>query len=490
MINRLEKILKGTGNFVKRGALTATLILGTTIGSLGLASCKPPMPDPTPTAPTVSLSVNPPSGNAPLPAQIVADAQDSNGDVAMYEVFADYNGNGKEDAGEVIVPQQATSVNTSYTFNQTGTFNIIAKATNKQGLTGTASESVTVRNPSVVDYLDVSGQVVNDKTGIGAKAKVKIFDSANEISPVDITDTDNNGYFSKSTAKKISELSGVSLKAVLVDDNGNPISYANIIRFPAGDVTGAVVSPYPYPSFASKDDYRRHLLYTNIYSGLSSGLKKWDLEGRIASENALENIVVFQTNPSDSSNYFTRGVSDSQYETIESKIRDNNDIGIVLRGSDLLDLSHFISENPQLGTNYEIIGNQIVALPGYVLVIPDKNLGAGVGGDTLDGYYQNNIATGIINRAVIRINPNLFGSAFKRAVSHEFKHAFNNPNDLPLLTQNPPTYDSQTLANTLTILRYDTPNITLGSGAADIEDAYFVNRNPPAGSSDDILGNW
>ena len=482
LIDKLRNVGRGIRDFI---------LLGTAVASIGIASCKIPQPDPVQNDPTVTLSISPNSGEAPLPSQIKVDGSNT----TVLSVYIDYNNNQREDSGEGISSSKSSSINTSYTFEKAGNFNVYAEATGLEGQLVQASSPIRISQapidpPPVIDYLDVSGQVINDKTRVGQKAKVKVENSANETSPIDIIDTDNNGNFVYHSKTKVSDLSGVTLKAVLTDLSGNPISYANTMRYPAGDVTGAVLEPYPHPDFASASDYKQHYLISNVYSGISSGNKRWDFKGKIAPENELKEIDILTTNPILlNSLAFTTGPG-NQDDIVTTKIKDANDIEVAIRGSDLSDtdlngfpdLDKFVSENPSTA-HYTIFGDRIFANPGYIIVVPDSTLPSSEWGDTSVGYYQS-IATGIINSAVIRINPNLTKTNFERVVSHEFKHALTNPFDLI------PPYTSQTLSPSQTIIRYDTPNTTLGDGPADIEDAYVANGNPPAEKANNFLGDW
>lgn len=366
---------------------------------------------------------------------------------------------------------------------------------------------------TVNNLVDVEGYVKNNKTGLPQKGRVKIFNSAdvNFTNPLGEVGADTTGYFIFHSTKKVSELSGVGIRAILADPSGNQISYARTVRVPAGDVSGLTIKPHPDPTFATREQFKEHMRKTNISTSLmieidengntierELGLEKWDLEGKIASENALKGIVIF-SNYNGSS--FTTG-SGSQYEIIQNKIKNSNDIETCIKGSsfnsgELDNLIYDSSSNIGYDTNN---GSLVQLYPGYILVIPDNSLGSNIMGITHLGY-KNNLTTGIINRAIIRIKPSIGnGNDFKKAVSHEFEHVFDLPYDLPLIVDSQGrslgdsgyqiTYDSQTLLNPLTILRYDTSNTTLGEGEADKEDPYIINGDTylPRERLDDILG--
>lgn len=480
LVDKLRNVGKGVRNLA---------LLGAAVASIGFAGCKLSTPDSVNYAPKAVLQVaNTSSNNYDI--HLTGEDQNGNADITGYQVSIDLGGDGTIDEK---IPQTGLSnspIDIQRQFNSNT--KVYGTVTDSQGKT---NETEKVISPGAPDYLDVTGQVINDKTRIGQKAKVKIENSANETIPIETIDTDNNGNFVYHSKTKVSDISGVTLKAVLVDSSGNPISYANTMRYPAGDVTGAVVEPYPYPNFASASDYKQHYLITNVYSGLTSGNKRWDLEGKVASENALKGIIIFQTNPHPSNGSFSAGLG-SQRQILENKIVSSDDIEVYLKGSNFNSgqLDGLIKDS-SLGVGYQIDSNGIIQpYPGYILVIPDKNLPNPnllnqELGETSVGYYQS-ISTGIINSAIIRINPNIVdGDLFNRVVSHEFKHALNSPYDLILPYNehtlggitNPPSPD-------LTILRYDT-HLTK-PGIADEEDAYVSNGNPPAEKADDFLGDW
>lgn len=510
----LEQPKKGLFNRAKRaigrGLMLASLPV--LLGVTSLVGCKGPfVPNEPPTPKEYSVSPN--VGTLPFPAQIVYEGEDPEGDSIEYSVYADYNGDNEESSGERIIDPQPDPINRQFTFTTPGDFNIYGKMVDAAGnAIQTRLGEVNVSEPEEPpqppvdnDYLDISLQVFNNEstnplftTEAGRKAKVKVFDSANETTPLDgILQTDASGNLVYTSAKKVSELSGVTVTAVLVDESGSPISYEHTLRYPAGDLTDVKLKPHPEPTFAPMEDYAEHYRGSNTGIVPETGQKKWDLEGKVNPDNALKKIGIFTTHPVNGSYSF----SPSQDTVMRDKTKASDDIEVAIRGSNLPDtnedgfpdLDGFILQGePQAGVHYDLWGtppNQtIFPRPGYILVAPNNSISNS--GQT-NVFYQNGSASGIINRALIEIKPTLSELLFERVFSHELgKHAFTNPYDLK------EPYNLQITPGE-TILRYDTPNTKLGQGVADIEDAYVANEElyKFAASSDDFLripqpGSW
>lgn len=336
---------------------------------------------------------------------------------------------------------------------------------------------------------------------------IRVYDASNPDQPLqtDKSDsfgnnlTNSDGSFAFQLNKRVSQ----AIVQARMEEGEVPKSYVRSVRLDGNkdyqfiEGEDKPVRVVVYPDFDTNGDwnkdltdyenYREYMRKTNIRTDVyasdykEEGLHKWDLEGKVAPENALKGIGIFSENPfPENGSSFSTGPG-SQYEIIKEKIKASDDIEVLVRGSNLVDLDldgfpdldDFILEDYQLeeGTHYEINGSYIDAKSGYILVVPDNNIERT--GEAELWYYQN-YTTGIINGAVIKIKPSIgYGFEFKRAISHEFKHAFNSPYDINLdgnYTNGPD------LLPGLTILRYDTPNTTAGEGKADKKDPYIVNE--------------
>lgn len=550
LFNSVKNAVSRAGKYVGKGlqnALLTVMMAPVALGVSSLAGCKDPfIPNSPPTA--KEYSINPNSGVAPFSSQIKYIVEDPDGedDIIEQSVFADYNDNREENEEETIIGPQQRSINTSYTFTTPGTFSVYGRAVDSAGHEiQTKIGDISVLEPEEPpveppveppidppeeppieppvednDYLDVSLQVFNNEstnplfiTEAGRRAKVKVFDSADETTPLDgILQTDASGNLVYTSTRKVSELTGVTLTAVLVDENGNPISYEHTLRFPAGDLTSVILKPHPNITFDTNGDgvvnqtdyenYREHRrrinTRTDIYADdmKEAGLIKFDWEG-------LFGIGVLSENPYGGSFSHEVPSGKTQFDRIIEKIEDSNDIEVIARGSNLADsdsdglpdLDSLVLSTLIEGTHYQKIGNDIYAKPGYVIFVPYDSLtqnGKEVNGLITPIWKNESSLTGIIVGATIRIR-SLNNSKFETTVSHESTHLID-PYDLPLVNQNPITYDAQTLGGSnsppnpdLTILRYDTSLIK--PGIADKEDAYITNEEiyPPRVKLDDIL---
>ena len=109
-------------------------------------------------SPTVMLSANTTSGNAPLSVGFTANANDSDGTIAKYEW--DFNGNGVYDS------DTGTTSTASYTYNSAGTYNAQVRVTDNGGATATSVVTVTVNTTSGGDNT-LSGSEASGGSGCG-----------------------------------------------------------------------------------------------------------------------------------------------------------------------------------------------------------------------------------------------------------------------------------------------------------------------------------
>ncbi|GEM_PF-2771656 len=110
--------------------LTATALVTITVSS-------PPIEKESPTA---SISASSTSGTAPLTVTFTYSGTDTDGTIKQYEM--DFDGNGTYD----FVSTSSGSV--SYTYGQAGSYTATLKVTDNDGLSGTATVSITVNNPT------------------------------------------------------------------------------------------------------------------------------------------------------------------------------------------------------------------------------------------------------------------------------------------------------------------------------------------------------
>jgi PKD repeat protein len=86
----------------------------------------------------------PTSGEAPLKVTFFSNGEDLDGSPEYYDW--DFNGDGKNDRRLIA------SMNTTYTYTQAGTYNATLIVTDNEGLTGTASVTITVTSTSLPKY--------------------------------------------------------------------------------------------------------------------------------------------------------------------------------------------------------------------------------------------------------------------------------------------------------------------------------------------------
>ena len=104
-------------------------------------------------SPTVTLTGNPSSGNAPLAVQFNASAQDSDGSIVKYEW--DFDGNNAYDS--------ITTVNTlNYTYTNNDTCNAQIRVTDNDGATAEAAVSICVTATTATISFTPSATPVNN----------------------------------------------------------------------------------------------------------------------------------------------------------------------------------------------------------------------------------------------------------------------------------------------------------------------------------------
>jgi len=124
-------------------------------------------------SPTVTLSANTTSGNAPLAVNFSAAASDSDGNITQYEWDLDGNG-----------AYEATNTNSTrtYTYNSAGTYSASVRVTDNGGATATSAVTITVNSSSSGGGSGSGGDsgggsggggcgFVKDSNGKGQKAK-------------------------------------------------------------------------------------------------------------------------------------------------------------------------------------------------------------------------------------------------------------------------------------------------------------------------------
>jgi len=92
-------------------------------------------------SPTASASADPMSGTAPLSVNFTGTANDLDGSIVLYEW--DFNGDGTYDWSS------NTAGNTTYIYSSSGIVNATLRATDNDGLTGTASVLISVSGPPI-----------------------------------------------------------------------------------------------------------------------------------------------------------------------------------------------------------------------------------------------------------------------------------------------------------------------------------------------------
>src|SRR5437660_2158617 len=125
----------GTHTFINPGSFTVTLTATDSAGNTGSASQTGTVGSPN-VPPSCTLQVAPNSGPAPLAVTATGSCTDPENDIVS----------------EVITWGDGTSTNGTsgaHTFTNAGSFTVTLKATDSGGLTGSASQTVTVSNPNV-----------------------------------------------------------------------------------------------------------------------------------------------------------------------------------------------------------------------------------------------------------------------------------------------------------------------------------------------------
>ena len=259
LIDKLRKVGRG----VKKGVLVATAV-----ASLGVASCKLcPDPEPVNYAPVASLYVNPLSGTAPLPVDIILDGEDENGkeDIVEYSVSIDKGNDGTIE--QVIT--QTSPINTTETINYAGPVNIIGQVKDSQNAINKKEQLINIDNP-LIDYLTVEGWLQDNESDTGKQGIVKILDSTGTFIGQTQTDNPNGHFIYQSLDRLVSPFpEEIIIKARMTETD--PTSYvrtitANVNPSQEPDVTDF----YPNltgPSFPLEDHKKIRVV---PYTGLAS----------------------------------------------------------------------------------------------------------------------------------------------------------------------------------------------------------------------------
>ncbi len=282
-----------------------------------------------------------------------------------------------------------------------------------EGINPVVTQSYTLTAKNV--YLDVEGYLKDNETKSPQGGLVKIFNSANLVNPITIASADPvTGYFNfHSSTTKISDLSGVVLRAISKDASGNQNSYARTQAFPAGYVSVNPIMVVPYPSLTdgfSVQEFYDFMKQINI--SISDGLRKWNL-------NNLKGIEILTSNPDSTK---PGSFSDPQQSYIMNKIKDPGNIEKFVIGKVLDNYIQIdINNNPPFGKQIHYGPTFTNGVDdGWIIVAPNNNL---TGGQT---FFAPNPS--IINKVWIEIKPSSAtdpsSPTDSPVVTHEFGHAF------------------------------------------------------------------
>lgn len=275
------------------------------------------------------------------------------------------------------------------------------------------------------DCLDVKGQLQDNESDgdIPRKGIIKIYDSFENF--LEQIQTDANGYFSAQLNKKVSEFPNGIIVQAGIDNDGNKVleSYVRTRTFSAGDARDLIIKAVPYPlvdltgdeNIDSNDiqDFRTHIGETNTlpYTNPEIGLIKWNLDN-------LTGIEILKYDPI----YRGYNFSTNDQNIIERKINDPTDIRSYVEGRTLNVQKDITPEFQNSNKHYDVnpnalLGKKVVPHLGWIIVVPNKDIGAG-GGTVVWDYYDR-----IIDKVGIHL-----GFVSEGLVSHEFGHAFVAPN--------------------------------------------------------------
>lgn len=385
MKSLVDNLFKG----VKKGFLIATA--ATTLGFL--SGC-PINPEPN-SPPTVNLSTNPSSGDAPLETRLQLNCEDSDDDIVGYVLRAN---------GETI--SRESPIDIIKTFNQDTT--VYGKCMDSDGATDEIEKTIDVNS------IYISGQLQDNERDTGKQGVIRVYDPNNnnkslkDINGEQIIETDSEGNFDFYINKKELESDEILLQARIDNDSdGNWDSYVRTRTLPGEDNSGLVVRAVPHPgkgefgiTYLTPQEFRDDYVLSIL--GVGVPLSRWDL-GDEGTNTPLEGIEILKYNPNNNA-YF----SDREQQFIKERIIGDDDVEAVLEGK-------------ELDSYVDIVDHQTnSSKEGWKAIIPAE-LENNVAGDTdndwnTDYYYTH---------SRIRININNFeadtseGSAL---VSHEVVH--------------------------------------------------------------------
>jgi len=240
-------------NQLKRGLKKAVLV-GTTVLSLQTFTGCPNLcgsnydePEYNNYAPTITtFYASPSSGNAPLESRLLLEGDDADGqnDIIESKIFADYNRNGREDAGEEIASVNDYKIDTNHTFNEAGDFDLYGIVTDSEGLSATKKISMSVNQESEEDYVDISGILQDNEKDTGRVGEIKVYDDRTDnldgtftySNFLGETNSDSNGNFSLTLNKEVDANDKIYVRAV-INSFDNPTSYIRTKELPAKDLT-------------------------------------------------------------------------------------------------------------------------------------------------------------------------------------------------------------------------------------------------------------
>jgi hypothetical protein len=401
------------------------------------------------------------------------DGTDENGkeDIVQYEIGDDRNSNGEIDSGEELVVQTSPITNYSWTPSSTGTFKLIGRCTDAEGLTGKKSLDVVVSEsdkPSVtlsdVDLIDgrnleislptpidddtpvvpytnaevLTGSLSVDISKLNEKKLILKANPVNQNVPYQVRLTFGsslggvNTAILKGTIKNLCDISG------FLQDNETHTNQSGTITLSDGTSTSTsgafnIQTSSPVSEIKLKgqfgDSYVRTLTFdgTKDYPGIyvravpnptfcsKENFKRFirkineNYEGlRRWNLDNLAGIEILSINSLTGSSF-----SDEQIGIIQSKIKSPTEVEVFVRGKELDSLI-------KGGNHYTIVGSEIIPEEGWIIIVPDSSIN---GGFTMPWYLNGNNSTGIINRARIKINPT-YVLQDNPTTSHEFGHAF------------------------------------------------------------------
>jgi len=365
--------------------------------------------------------------------------------------------------GEITGKAPPTSSDTSY--------QVIVEVSDGQDSV-TQSYTLTIKN-----LVDISGRLEDNENDentnyTGKKGLIKIYSASDQNHPIKevvLMETDNGNFNFRVSDQPVDKF---ILQGAITNTSGNLESYVrtytikddsgNIIKELDGtkDYNNLLIRVVPYPDSSkgedfSEEDFRKHMEEVNIKP--YHGLLKFE----------IPNVEILRDDPLRRGSYF----EDGEQTNINNKASEWSYV-ISNAGGDVLNIQidpfNPYGDPPENSDyHYTVEGDEIKPEMGWVIVVPNNDVGAG----GLTWPYGSGTPC-VIGKARIDL-----GIVTELITSHEFGHALETYK-----------YHAQTLSADYTIMRGDSNTLTR-PGPADKKAAYIVYENTYKAreSLDDIM---